>query len=162
MHPEVSMENMQRVQCFASKLTSCCPLVCISKKDESHNLCHKSSNTIKAIQKVNILCAHFLPLSFGKLGHSIISQLVHLWAAEVIGDRGENSAEAKVAHSPQQSLKLNAWMKTQREEMEMETERKKEREEEEERKSSKVPHSLAQGFMGLLPAVTLCSESAAP
>lgn len=28
--------------------------------------------------------------------------------------------------------------------------------------SSKVPHSLAQGFMGLLPAVTLCSESAAP
>lgn len=30
------------------------------------------------------------------------------------------------------------------------------------KESSKVPHSLAQRFMGLLPAVTLCSESAAP
>ena len=42
----------------------------------------------------------------------------------------------------------------------------KEEEEEEEasgaKEGSKVPHSLAQGFMGLLPAVTLCSESAAP
>lgn len=51
------------------------------------------------------------PFSLGKLGHSIISQLVHLWAAKVIGDSSEISAEAKVAHSPQQSLKLNAWMK---------------------------------------------------
>lgn len=33
---------------------------------------------------------------------------------------------------------------------------------EKKKESSKVPHSLAQGFMGLLPAVTLCSESAAP
>lgn len=41
-----------------------------------------------------------------------------------------------------------------------------EEEEEEEagggRESSKVLHSLAQGFMGLLPAATPCSESAAP
>ncbi len=46
-----------------------------------------------------------------------------------------------------------------REEMEKEEEEVEASGEEE---SSKVPHSLAQGFMGLLPAVTLCSESAAP
>lgn len=51
------------------------------------------------------------PFSLGKLGHSIISQLVHLRAAKVIGGSGEISAEAKVAHSPQQSLKRNVSMK---------------------------------------------------
>ncbi|KAG8006205.1 hypothetical protein GBF38_005405, partial [Nibea albiflora] len=50
------------------------------------------------------------------------------------------------------------WRRRREEEME--------KEEEEvvsgEKERSKVPHSLAQGFMGLLPAVTPCSESAAP
>lgn len=41
-----------------------------SSKDESYNLYYKSNNTIKgvmgkAIQKVNILCARFLPLVLG-------------------------------------------------------------------------------------------------
>lgn len=37
-----------------------------------------------------------------------------------------------------------------------------EQKEEEKRKESQGGHSLVQGFMGLLPAVTLCSEFAAP
>lgn len=36
------------------------------------------------------------------------------------------------------------------------------KEEEKKKKSHKVAHSLVQGFMGLRPAVTLCSEFAAP
>lgn len=86
-------------------------------KDESCNLCYKFNYaTIKGCDgKSYAEGKHSLfslpPFRLGKLGHSIISQLVHLWAAKVIGDCSEISAVAKVAHSPQQSLEQNASMK---------------------------------------------------
>lgn len=149
--------------CYRVSTLHSLPLVSVSlvspSKGRSCNLCHKFNYaTIKGCDgKSYAEGKHSLfslpPFRLGKLGHSIISQLVHLWAAKVIGDGGEISAVAKVSHSPQQSLEQNASMKiTQR--------RWRRRRVQEER--SKVLHSLAQGFMGLLPAATLCSESAAP
>lgn len=66
-----------------------------SSKDETCNLFDKFNYATvtgvcweKATQKVNIL-RRLLPFPFylGKLVHSVISQLAHLWAAKVIGDR---------------------------------------------------------------------------
>lgn len=78
---------------------------------------------------------------------------MHQWAAKVIAVSGAISAETKAARSPPPSLtpQLNNSEEVEEEE---EASGAKER--------RKVPHSLALGFMGLLPAVTLCSESTAP